>query len=96
MALAMIISMVPFTAMADTTVEPVEPACKHEGGAWTSNGDGTHSSKCECGEYVDGPHACQDLGKGECYMCGYKFNVEPKCDHEGGAWTSMEVQAPPS
>ena len=57
------------------------PECDHEGGAWTSNGDGTHTSKCECGEFVDGPHPCQDLGTGKCYMCGYEFH---KCTFEAG------------
>ena len=50
-----------------------------EGGAWTSNNDGTHSSKCSCGKLMDGPNACQTINGKTCYMCGY---VMFKCDHK--------------
>ena len=54
-----------------------EPKCDHEGGAWISNGDGTHTSSCDCGANKT-TGECQDLGKGVCYMCGYEFH---KCDY---------------
>lgn len=57
-----------------------------EGGKWTSNNDGTHSSKCSCGSVMDGPNPCYTVNGMFCFMCGYNMH---DCDYDAGT-TSNE------
>lgn len=81
LALLMLVSMIPMAAMAAGSSD-----CDHLGGAWTPNGDVTHSSTCECGEYVDGPYPCQSFNGVTCYMCKGSMTPEPVCDHTRNDW----------
>ena len=73
LVVVMAISMVPMTAMAADT------DCNHIAGGWTSNNNGTHTSRCECGQNTT-TGECQTLNGTSCYMCGYIMNVP--CKHE--------------
>ena len=70
MALAMIISMVPMTALAAD-----DHTC--EGGAWISNGDGTHSSYCKICNEVNQTGSCHSFNGTTCYMCQGSMSAEP-------------------
>ena len=85
MALAMIISMVPFTAMA---------ACNHANSKWEDNGDGTHSWNCaDCGFQKDKNIHMSTINPDHCYICQAPMGTtepdtpvepeEPECSHNG-------------
>ena len=65
MALAMIISMVPMSAMAEEVVH------EHDYKAH-SNNDGTHDLSCNCGLDVENVTCLDNDGDGACDSCGYQ------------------------
>ena len=75
LALAMIISVVPMTAMAD------EGECEHNYVAH-SNNDGTHTLSCNCGRKVENITCLDNNGDGKCDSCGYQKYVAPNKPHE--------------
>ena len=76
LALAMIISVVPMTAMAEEAHK-----CDFEAGV-TSDGDGTHNINCSCGKFVK-VNCLDNDGDGKCDSCGY-VKYAHKCDFEAG------------
>ena len=74
LALAMIISVVPMTAMA------AEGECEHNY-VPHSNNDGTHTSSCNCGNEVT-INCLDNNGDGKCDACGYQKYTKPEGEHE--------------
>lgn len=69
-------------------VEPVEPECDHVGTKYTyaNNGDGTHTTTCECGEVL-GTNDCV-WENGKACICG---STEPACDHAKNNWEYVKL-----
>ena len=75
LALAMIISVVPMTAMAE------EHECTFD--VVVSNNNGTHTRKCNVEGCTGFTMNCGDSdGNGKCDACGYQMYVAPEEDHE--------------
>ena len=63
--------------------EPAEPECDHKRNDWAPNGDGTHTSACNCGK-ESVTYNCLFDDDGICHTCK---GTKP-CDHVCDNWSS--------
>lgn len=84
-------------ATAGATKDVTLPALGHDYGAWTSNGDGTHTRVCandsshtETGDCTGGTADC--LHEAVCETCGSAYGEKNPDNHTGAlAWTITET-----
>ena len=78
-----------FAANGNVTLEAVFEPCTHEGAVYTSNGNGTHHVKCDCGYEVEaeacfgGMATCQT--QAVCAGCGKAYGSVDPTAHPAGA-----------